>query len=72
MVERKEVKAEVQQPPVQVPPVHPIYGPAVYDYQAGQWTYPYAQWYGPGAGHEEEVEVVEETEPTPEMREFGT
>jgi hypothetical protein len=23
-----------QAPPVQVPPVHPMYGPAVYDYQA--------------------------------------
>ncbi len=49
--------------------MHPIYGPAVYDYQANQWTYPYAQWYGPGGGQEEEVEVVEETEAPPEVKE---
>lgn len=37
-------------PEVQVPPVHPMYGPAVYDYNANQWTYPYAMWYGQGYG----------------------
>lgn len=50
--------------------MHPIYGPAVYDYQANQWTYPYAQWYGPGGYQEEdEVEVVEEVEARPEVKE---
>lgn len=50
--------------------MHPIYGPAVYDYQANQWTYPYAQWYGPGGyQEEEEVEVVEEVEARPEVKE---
>ena len=52
--------------------MHPIYGPAVYDYQANQWTYPYAQWYGPGGGsQEDEVEVVEETVPPPEVKDSG-
>ena len=30
-------------PPVNVPPVHPMFGPAVYDEYLGRWTYPYAQ-----------------------------
>ncbi len=30
---------------IYVPPVHPQYGPAVYDRVANQWTYPYALWY---------------------------
>lgn len=30
-----------------MPPIHPQYGPAVFDYQYFCWTYPYAQWYNP-------------------------
>ena len=26
--------------------MHPQYGPAVFDYNYGCWTYPYAEWYG--------------------------
>lgn len=46
-------------PEVQVPPVHPMYGPAVYDYNANQWTYPYAMWYGQGG-----TGMIEQQEPT--------
>jgi hypothetical protein len=30
---------------ITVPPVHPLYGPAVYDHNQHIWTYPYAGYY---------------------------
>ena len=38
-----------------MPPVHPQYGPAVYDYNNGYWTYPYAMFYG----YQPELEAIE-------------
>ena len=73
---KKEIKTEKAQPQIQVPPVHPFYGPAVYDYNANHWTYPYAQWYGVGGeapksppieSKEPVVEIIEKVEPPPEM-----
>ena len=74
---KKEVKTEKAQPQIQVPPVHPFYGPAVYDYNANHWTYPYAQWYGGGGAEpkpeakEPVVEIIEEIELPPKMIDIG-
>lgn len=78
---KKEIKTErAAQPQIQVPPVHPFYGPAVYDYNANNWTYPYAQWYGmggeaptppPAEPKEPVVEIIEKVEPPPETVDIG-
>jgi hypothetical protein len=43
----------------QAPPMHPQYGPAVFDYNYGCWTYPYAQWY---AGNQEYQQYSDDEE----------
>jgi hypothetical protein len=64
-----------------MPPIHPVYGPGVFDYQNNCWTFPYAKWYNPQlqseihiepSSEEEEEEVMEEVEePKPELAESG-
>ena len=36
-----------------VPPVHPQFGPAYFDYHTYTWTYPWAQWYSQGEPRKE-------------------
>jgi len=57
-----------------MPPVHPQFGPAVFDYNYYCWTYPYAHWYNPN--HQQptmfiDAEMPEAPSP-PELVDEGT
>jgi hypothetical protein len=57
----------------QAPPMHPQYGPAVFDYNYGCWTYPYAQWYAGNHDYQqysgdEEEERADTKVPSPPER----
>ena len=41
----KKSRSPSREAAITVPPVHPLYGPAVYDYNQHIWTYPYAGYY---------------------------
>jgi hypothetical protein len=48
-----------------MPPIHPVYGPAVFDYNFHCWTYPYAHWYNPDY-QQTEIELEPSEEEVPE------
>ena len=57
--------------------MHPQYGPAVFDYNYGCWTYPYAQWYAGNhdyqqySGDEEEERADNKVPSPPERHEIS-